>query len=71
MAEKQDYTQEQLTKLREAYASGVLEFRFGNEKTVYRSAQEMLETIRIIERSLGLSERKVPKALSPTFGKGL
>ncbi|MCB9229839.1 MAG: hypothetical protein H6618_09525 [Deltaproteobacteria bacterium] len=71
MSESAGYTREQLKNLKEAYASGVLEFRFGSEKTVYRSGKEMLEAIRIIERDLGVAQKPRMRAVIPTFGKGL
>ena len=65
------YTHEQLSRLKDAFASGVLEVVVNNEKTVYKSNAEMREAIRVIEKELGMRRKTRMKALSPTYGKGL
>ena len=65
------YTHEQLFKLKEAFASGVLEVEVNNEKIVYKSNTEMREAIRVIESDLGLRKKRRMKALTPYHGKGL
>lgn len=65
------FTDEQLEKLREAYASGALEVRLGNEKIVYKSNNEMMKAIRTIEHELGYSKPQKVRSITTTFGKGL
>ena len=65
------YTHAQLIKLKEAFASGVLEVEVNNEKIVYKSNADMREAIRVIEQELGLRKRRKMKAITPTYGKGL
>lgn len=55
-----------LEKLREAYASGVLETRFEGRLTRFQSMREMREAIRDLERQL----HKPPKAGFASFSRG-
>ena len=66
-----EYTDEQLKKLKEAYASGALEVRLGNEKIVYKSNKEMMQAIRTLEQELGYSKLRKVRSFNANFGKGL
>jgi hypothetical protein len=63
------YTQEQLQKLRDAYAKGVLSVELAGEKVTFASGSEMRRRIRDIEGNLtgGGSEMTVSYA---TTGRG-
>jgi hypothetical protein len=61
------YTQEQLAGLRDAAAKGVTSLEYNGEKVTYRSLDEMLRLIAVIERSLASA---TPRTHFPTFRKG-
>jgi hypothetical protein len=55
------YTQEQLTALENALATGERRVSFGDKTVEYRSIDELKEAIRLVER--GLSEQAVSTGL--------
>jgi len=65
------YTLEHLQKLKEAYATGALEVRFGEQKVVYRSVNEMLLIIETIEKELGINREEQGVFVQPSYNKGV
>ena len=63
------FTREQLIKLKEAYASGVLRIRLGEQEVMYKTEAEMRKTIERMEAEL--FARKKPRYVTLTFTKGL
>jgi hypothetical protein len=63
------YTQEQLDRLRAAYASGALEVQMGDERIRYATRQDLAARIREIEASLGVGRRR-PSSRLATFARG-
>ncbi|MBI2603240.1 MAG: hypothetical protein HYW48_09295 [Deltaproteobacteria bacterium] len=63
------FTNEQLEKLMQAYASGALRVRFGEREVVYRSEEELRRAIERVAKELGKKQTvKIPRS----FGsKGL
>jgi hypothetical protein len=51
------YTQDDLTKLEAALASGALEVEYNDRKVRYRSIKELKEAIQIVKKDLGLVNR--------------
>lgn len=47
-----DFTQAQLTALKNAYASGQTKVRYGDKEVSYRSLEEMERAINTIQREL-------------------
>jgi hypothetical protein len=64
-----NFTLEQLQKIKEAYASGVLRVHFGDQIVQYKSEAEMRRIIAKIEAELG--KKPVMTRLLVTYGKGL
>ena len=60
---------EQLKKLKEAYATGVLKVKFGDNEVVYKSEAEMRKTIEKLETEI--QGAKKPILSTPHFTKGL
>lgn len=65
------YTLEHLQKLKEAYATGALEVRFGEHKVVYRSVNEMVLIIETIEKELGINREEQGIFVQPSYNKGV
>lgn len=61
-------TQAQLDALNAAIAKGVTELQMGQERVRYRSIDEMLRIVAMLERKLG---RPRIAALTPTYSKGV
>lgn len=54
------YSQADADRLRRAIASGVLRSRVRGEETEFRTLDDMRETLRMIERELGVSRARLP-----------
>jgi hypothetical protein len=63
------FTQSQLEKLKNAYASGVLKVRFGDQEVVYKSEEEMHRTIEKL--SAEINGRPGPRIKPLRTSKGL
>lgn len=61
------YTEEQLTALKTALATGATRVKMNGEEVEYRSLAEMRSIIATMERELG---RKRPAVFQPTYSKG-
>lgn len=64
------YTQDQLQKLKDAYAKGVLSVELAGEKITFASGAEMRRRIRDIERQLGIGSGGSTVSYATT-GRGL
>lgn len=65
------YTADQLSSLREAYASGVLEVTYSDGRRVrYQSMADMAQAIVQIERSLTPAAQRITH-YNPVFDKGV
>ena len=53
------FTVEQLQKLKAAYASGVLRYRYGETEVTYQSMAEMRKAIADMERQLGCRSKNI------------
>jgi hypothetical protein len=63
------FTNEQLEKLKTAYASGVLKVRLNDLEMIYQTSTEMLKAIRVIENEL--KPKSKSDFIVPKFNKGL
>lgn len=64
------YSLDHLQKLKEAYATGALEVRFGDKKVIYRSEREMAQIIATVERELGAHSREGLRFVQFSYDKG-
>ena len=53
------FTEDQLKKLKTAYASGVLRVRYGDTDITYQSMAEMRKAISVLEKELGVNKQKI------------
>ena len=65
-----NFTDEQLKKLKTAYASGVLRVRYGDTDVTYQSMAEMRRAITVMEKELGVKSRKI-RLSTVEYDKGL
>lgn len=65
------YTQEQVTALRAAIATGATRVRMNGEEVQYRSLAEMERTLALAEASLSGGEARRPTHFHPTFDRGV
>jgi hypothetical protein len=67
--EKTTFTSEQLKKLKEAYASGILKVQLNETQMQYQDSGQLLKAIRTIEKEL--RTKKKPMSVVSNFNKGL
>jgi hypothetical protein len=67
--EKTTFTSEQLKKLKEAYASGILKVQLNETQMQYQDSGQLLKAIRTIEKEL--RTKKKPMSVVSKFNKGL
>jgi hypothetical protein len=65
-----DFTAEELSELRRAYAAGTLVVRTGEDEVRYGSAADLLARIRFVEARIGAAAQPLPVAGKAAFRRG-
>ncbi|MBT12295.1 MAG: hypothetical protein CMI02_09690 [Oceanospirillaceae bacterium] len=64
------YTQQDLQRLDDAIAAGVLRVTHNGKTTEYRSLDDMIRTRNLIVRQLQQGQQAVRRPYAPTFDRG-
>ena len=63
------FTTEQLKKLKDCYASGILKIQMNETLMIYQDSNHLLKAIRTIEKELRVKNKRM--SIVPKFNKGL
>lgn len=64
------YSQQDIDALQKAIAQGVRKVKYQDRETEFRSLDEMLQTLNMMQKSVGNASGKI-RLINPEFSKGL